>query len=187
MLLEKIRHFAFSNVQTQLKTAHKYENYLGPKVISWIAKEISGIGAELNVPVQNGRPTAASFTDVLIACPEQAKEEKVAAYLNKSSARQFMSQVAMLSRLRSLFSKNDDATLREYLVDAIKKSNRMGDVWENKPTWWADDDGEVDRSFTLLQALNNQGFSGLLAVKATFVLSSEASISGGWGGSGASR
>lgn len=176
MLLEKIREFAFPHVQTQLKTAHKYENYMGPKIISWIAKEIAGIGAELNVPLQNGRPTAASFTDVLTACPELSKEEKVAAYLNKSSARQVVSQIALLSRLRSLFSKNEDTTLREFLQDAIKKSKRLGDVWENRPTWWGEDDGDVDRSFTLLQALNLQGFSGVLSVKATFGLSSEVSI-----------
>jgi len=176
MLLEKIRHFAFQNFQTQLKTAHKYENYLGPKIISWIGKEIAVIGSEVNVPSMNGRPTAASFTDVLTACPEQSKEEKVAAYLNKVSARQVVSQIALLSRLRSLFSNNDDSTLREFLVDAIKKSNRLGDTWENKPTWWGDDVGDSDRLFTLLQALNVEGFSGLLDVKTTFDAASEASV-----------
>ena len=176
MLLEKVRHFAFFHVQTQLKTAHKYENYLGPKIIAWIAKEIAAIGVELNVPSQNGRPTAASFTDVLSACPEQSKEEKVAAYMTKPSCRQVIAQIALLSRLRSLFSMNDDATLRDFLLDAIKKCNRLGDVWENRPAWWAENQGDGDRSFTLLQALNIRGFSGVLAVKATFDSGSEVSI-----------
>lgn len=177
MLLEKIRHFAFSYIQTQAKSAHKYENYLGPKILHWIGKELSGLGTDLGVPFQNGRPTAASFTDVLSACPEQAKEERVAAYLSKPNARMILSQMALLSRLRSLFSKNDDASLQEFVRDAVRNSNKLRDVWDKKPIWWSySGSSDEDRSFALLKALNEHSFSGVLDANIEFKASSEVSM-----------
>ena len=176
MLLEKVRRFAFSSLQTTQKSAHKFENYLGPKILSWIGKEIASLGAEYNVVDGSGKPLCYSTTDLLSSNPEHANT-RVAAYLDKKSARQVVAQISLLSRLRALFAKYDDLVFREKLADAIGRSRKLADVWEKRPTWWEDEDGKTDHSHILLEKLNDHGFANILTCKVDFGPPDEVSAS----------
>lgn len=165
--MEKVRKFAFSNIQTSQKVAHKYENYLGPKVLNWMSKELAGLGGDFNVVDGAGKPLAYSTTDLISSIPEHANT-RVAAYLDKKASRQVVSQISLLCRLRSLFAKKDEAKFRETLSEAIGRSRKLADVWEKRPEWWEDEDGNVDHSFLLLEALNKNGFANVLTAKADF-------------------
>lgn len=164
MLLEKVRRFAFSNIQTCQKSAHKYENFIGPKVLSWVGKELACLGVDFNVVDDSGKPLCYSTTDLLSSNPEHANT-RVAAYLDKKSSRQVIAQISLLSRLRSLFAKYDEGAFREKLIDAIGRSRKMADVWEKRPTWWEDENGKSDHSYFLLEKLNNHGFANVLNAK----------------------
>lgn len=170
--MEKIRKFAFSNIQTSQKIAHKYENYLGPKILNWIGKELASLGGEFDVLDSAGKPLAFSTTDLLSSSPEHANT-RVAAYLDKKAARQVVSQISLLSRLRALFAKNDDAAFRERLADAIGRSRKLSEGWEKRPSWWEDKEGNVDHSYLLLETLNKNGFSNVLTAEVDFGLSGD--------------
>lgn len=172
MLLEKVRRFAFSSLQTSQKSAHKFENYLGPKVLSWIGKEIAFMGTEYNVVDGNGKPLCYSTTDLLSSNPEHSNT-RVAAYLDKKSARHVISQISLLSRLRALFTKYDSGEFREKLADAIGRSRKLTDVWEKRPSWWEDEDGKIDHSYLLLERLNDHGFANILGCKVDFGIPEE--------------
>ncbi len=174
MLLEKVRRYAFSNIQTSQKSAHKYENYLGPKVLTWVGKELTNLGVDFNVIDDSGKPLCYSTTDLLSSNPEHANT-RVAAYLDKKSSRQVFAQISLLSRLRSLFSKYEEGAFREKLTDAIGRSRKIADVWEKRPTWWEDEDGKTDHSYLLLERLNENGFGNVLTSKAYFGLPDEVS------------
>ena len=176
MLLEKVRRFAFSSLQTSQKSAHKFENFLGPKILSWIGKEIASLGAEYNVVDGSGKPLCYSTTDLLSSNPEHANT-RVAAYLDKKAARQVISQISLLSRLRALFAKYDEVVFREKLADAISRSRKIADVWEKRPSWWEDEDGKTDHSYVLLEKLNGHGFANILACKVQFEIPEEVSTS----------
>jgi hypothetical protein len=167
MLLEKVRKFAFSNIQTSQKVAHKYENYLGPKILNWMAKEMASLGADFDVVDSAGKPLALSTTDLLGSNPDHANT-RVAAYLDKKSSRQVVSQISLLSRLRCLSSKHDESKFRERLSEAIGRSRKLADVWEKRPTWWEDEDRNLSHSYLLLEKLNEKGFAGILTAEADF-------------------
>ena len=156
-----------------MKAAHKFENNLGPKVLSWFAKELTNLAHDFNVVDSDKKPMALSTTDLLGANPDFF-DTRVAAYLDKKCARQVTSQISLLARLRSFFVKHEEQdTLRERLADAIARSRKIGDVWEKRPSWWKDEDGNVQHSYFLLRKLDEEGFAKILDAKADFDLSDE--------------
>lgn len=175
LLLEKVRRFAFSNTQTSQKVAHKYENYLGPKVLNWFSKELTNLAHDFNVMENDRAPMALSTTDLLGANPDFTNTT-VAAYLDKKAARQVISQISLLARLRCLLMKSDEKTFREKLLDAIGRSRKLADIWEKRPAWWDDDDGNVEHSYVLLKMLDEHGFANILEAKADFGPSNEVRV-----------
>jgi len=169
MFVEKVRKFAFPTVQTQTKTAHKYENGLGPKVVQWFGKELAQVAGKAGIVDGNGSPIGAATEDLLRSNPELANDAKVGAYLDKKNARLVISQAALLSRLNILWAKMDASVRKDRLADAIARSRKLGDVWEKKPSWWQDTgDANVRDSITLLEALKERGLVDVLAAEVNF-------------------
>eukprot|EP00934_Nitzschia_sp_Nitz4_P009022 Nitzschia sp. Nitz4//scaffold97_size77645//18109//25086//NITZ4_005513-RA/size77645-augustus-gene-0.24-mRNA-1//1//CDS//3329560641//9012//frame0 len=161
MLVEKIRRYAYSGSGgPPAKTAHKYENYLGAKVLGWFSKELKHLGTEFNIIDGSGRTMAFSTTD-LLGVNSDVGQTRVAAFLDKKSAKQVISQIAMLTRLRSLVVKTPKETFPDLVSEAMVKSSRLGDSWEKCPSWWNHD--TVDHSLLLLNRLHQHGFSNVLA------------------------
>ena len=157
MLLEKIRRFGFTGSVTQSKNAHKFENGLGPKIHTWFGKELARIAEENSVIDGSGKPMAFTTADLLHQNPDCA-DTTVSALLDKRSSRQVMSQVALLGRLRSIFSKHTEDEIKAKVEMASKQSSKLGDVWEKRPSWWAS-----EHNFLILQRLNSHGFLNVLS------------------------
>lgn len=172
MLLEKIRRFAFSNSMNSNKGAHRFENYLGPRVIAWFSKEQALLGEEFDIIDGAGKTMSYSTTDLLSFNPDIGKT-RVAAYLDKKAARHVVSQVALLCRLRSVIAKESDDSFRPLVAEAITKSKKLSDQWEKRPEWWNDD--TVEHSFLLLKHLNEHGFSNVLTEGTGYIPSEEVS------------
>lgn len=154
MLLEKVRNFGFAKTVTQTKHAHKFENGLGPKVPAWLAKELVKMAEAFDCLDSTGTPMSYSTVDLLPQNPAYANA-CVAAYLDKKSCRQVISQIALLGRLRAVFSKNPKEEIDEKMVKAIQNSKRLEDVWEKRPSWW----DVSTHDLLILQRLHQHGFS----------------------------
>ena len=163
MLLEKVRAYSGSAASSQSKNTHKLENGLGLKVPGWMGKELTKWAEHFDIVDTNGKPLAYVTKDLLDEKPE-FNEFTVSAFLDKKASRQIATQIALLSRLRAVFLKNDDTETLSKVAKAVKQSQKLEDVWEKKPTWWDDytEDAAIQHNFLLLKRLAEQGFLNVL-------------------------
>lgn len=162
MLFERVRKYALSTGTTG-KTSNKTDNMLGSKISSWMGKELKSMAKDYDtLDTASGRPIGYTTADLIEAHPERPvlKTKKVAAYLDKKSARQVFTQAALLTRLRSLVSKEGSA-FDEKVQDAILKCKKAGDSWEKQPKWWND---QVHAA-KLLMKLDKLGFAKIISDK----------------------
>merc|ERR1712238_295380 len=145
MLMEKIRSYGSSTARPNGKnsTSHKYDHFLGAKVSNWYKKELARIAAQYDILDDENKP--------------EYNKMVVSALVDKPSARQVTCQIALLSRLRSIFLKHTEKDFRVKLQRAMKNSKRADDEWDKKPEWW--DDSTDEHAFLLLKKLNEYGFS----------------------------
>ena len=160
MLMEKVRAYGSSKMMGKATT--KYENYLGPRIPKWFGKELARLAANLDILDDENKPqswTTADIAETIKNNPDYNKTV-VSAFLDKTSARQVTSQIAMLSKLRALLSQHDETEFRMKLKRAIKQSKKSDDDWEKRPEWW--DDSTEEHSFLLLKKLNEYGFRKIM-------------------------
>jgi len=156
--MEKIRVHGATKYVGKVGT-NKHENYLGPRVPKWFGKELANLAAKHDVLDDENKPQAWTAADIpnVIQDNLEYNQMVVSALLDKSSARQIVSQIAMLSRLRVLLIKHSEKDFRVMLQQAIKNSKREKDEWEDRPDWW--DESSDEHAFLLLQKLNQYGFT----------------------------
>merc|ERR1712238_431251 len=161
MLMEKIRSYGSSTARPNGKnsTSHKYDHFLGAKVSNWYKKELARIAAQYDILDDENKPQAWTTADICKSIENNPEYNKmvVSALLDKPSARQVTCQIALLSRLRSIFLKHTEKDFRVKLQRAMKNSKRADDEWDKKPEWW--DDSTDEHAFLLLKKLNEYGFS----------------------------
>jgi hypothetical protein len=160
MLMEKVRAYGSSKMSS--KGTNKYENYLGPKITKWFGKELASLAANFDILDDENKPqswTTADISDSIQNNPDYNKT-MVSAFLDKSSARQVTSQIALLSKLRSILTHHNEKEFRNKLKRAMKQSKRTDDDWEKRPGWW--DDSTDEHSFLLLKKLNEYGFRKIM-------------------------
>ncbi len=160
MLMEKVRAYGSSKMSS--KGTNKYENFLGPKVPKWFGKELARLAANLDILDDENKPqswTTADISETIQNNPDYNKTV-VSAFLDKSSARQVTSQIAMLSKLQNVLTQHNEKDFRVKLNRAMKQSKRTDDEWEKRPEWW--DDSTDEHSFLLLKKLNEYGFRKIM-------------------------
>ena len=161
MLMEKVRAYDSTKVISGKGTT-KYENYLGPKISKWFGKELVRAAATHDILNHENKPqswTTADISDSIQNNPDYNKSV-VSAFLDKAATRQITSQVALLSRLRSILAQYGEKDFRAKLLRAIKQSKRADDEWEKQPEWW--DDSTEEHSFLLLTKLNEYGYTNIM-------------------------
>jgi hypothetical protein len=157
MLVEKVRDFGFSNF---VANRSKHENSLGPKIIPWFASQVNQLATVHDIVDRDHRALSLTTADLLMSNPDCSKST-VAAYLDKKSARQVVSQIALLMRLRLMMLHCKEDNLRSMLARAIRSSKKADDDWEKKPGWW--DDSSTDHSYLLLTKLDKHGFLNIMS------------------------
>mmetsp|Transcript_21082 Transcript_21082/g.58594 ORF Transcript_21082/g.58594 Transcript_21082/m.58594 type:complete len:2371 (-) Transcript_21082:379-7491(-) len=163
MLVEKVRAYGTGKVSNGKGTS-KYEHYLGPKIPKWFGKELARAAATYDILDDENKPqswTTADISETIQNNPDYNKSV-VSAFLDKLSARQVTSQIALMSRLRSVLTQHDEKEFRAKLLRAIKQSNRTDDEWDKQPEWW--DNSTEEHSFLMLTKLNEYGFTKIMLV-----------------------
>ena len=158
--MEKIRAYGTPKLGKQPGT--KYENYLGHKVPRWFGKELARLAANYDILDDENKPQAWTTADISEHIQNNTDYNKtvVSAFLDKKSAKEITSQIAMLSKLRSVLTQNTEPEFRAKLKRAMKHSKRADDEWEKRPEWW--DDSTIEHSFLLLKKLNHFGFRRIM-------------------------
>ena len=128
---------------------------------------------EFDVVDGSGKTMCLTFTD-LIHQNDAFKNTYVAAFLDKKCCKQVICQVALLSRLRSIFTKHSDDELRSKVGKAVKNSKKLEEAWEKRPSWW--DDASNDHSFLILHRLNELGISNVLTDPSGFGPADQVSV-----------
>jgi hypothetical protein len=165
MLLEKVRRCAGTQM-TSPKNAHKIDNGLGQKIPVWFGKELSKWAEQFDIVDASGKPLSFTTKELLQQNPD-FENTSVAALLDKKSCRQVTSQVALLSRLRSIFMTKKEDEVRENVVQSVKQSRKLEDVWDKRPSWWEDTvdviEDAYDHNYLLLERLADHGFLNVLS------------------------
>jgi hypothetical protein len=165
MLLEKVRLYSgFAAIQS--KISHKFENGLGPKVPKCLGKELHSWAQQFGISDISGMPLAFTTQDLLEQNPGAGFDPtRVAAFLDKKSSRSVTAQIALLSRLKSIFLMSDEERVLEKVELAVKQSKKLEDVWDKCPSWWEEYDDEriIRNNFLLLKRLAEQGFLNVLS------------------------
>lgn len=156
MLLERIRKYGFAKFSCSPKQMTKFENGLGPKVpSSWFAKELTRLATEFDVVNSQGH-TRSNITADMVKHNPDLDGATVAAYMDKKSCRQVVSQIAVLLRLRSICVKFSDEEFRSKVLTATNFSQKAEDTWDKRPSWW---DETEKHDWLLLKRLNENGFT----------------------------
>ena len=167
MLMEKVRSYGASSARPNGKnaTSPKYDNYLGARVSSWFKKELARIAANYDILDDENKPQSWTTADICKSIEGNPEYNKmiVSALLDKTSARQVTSQIALISRLRSILIQHTEKDFRLKLQRAMKQCKRADDEWERKPEWW--DDSSDEHAFLLLKKLNDYGFTKIMTLE----------------------
>eukprot|EP00980_Cylindrotheca_fusiformis_P030317 scaffold24653_cov157-Cylindrotheca_fusiformis.AAC.1 len=160
MLLEKLRKYGFSGYSFPAKYFNKVENGLGTKVTTWFGKELSKLANEFDVADSLGGAMCFTTEDMVDQNDDDNSAATVAAYMDKKSSRQVVSQIAVVARIRELFAKHSDEDLRDQVGKAVSSSRKHEDSWEKRPAWW---DDSSDHNYLLLKKLGEHGYSNFSA------------------------
>mmetsp|Transcript_9183 Transcript_9183/g.21889 ORF Transcript_9183/g.21889 Transcript_9183/m.21889 type:complete len:2363 (+) Transcript_9183:217-7305(+) len=156
MLLEKVRKYGFVGYNYPAKFSNKVENGLGNKVQAWFGKELAKLAVAWEVADDLGGTRPLTTQDMFELNVEDAKNATVASYFDKRMSRQIVSQIAMLAKVRSVWSSSKEEDLKEKVANAAKLSRKHEDVWEKRPEWW---DDSSNHNFLMLDRLFKHGFS----------------------------
>ena len=79
-------------------------------------------------------------------------------------ADEILDQVALLTRLRSVFAKSKPSELSVKVEAAVKETDSTGGVWNEQPMGWSLSEGQpVIRDVLLCDRLLRSGFAGVIS------------------------
>ena len=161
MLIEKVRrHSSFATAQS------KQSIDLGMSVPLWLDRELSRWAMTLGVADPSGRPVPFSVAEFAAEHPGCKDDSSVmaTAALDAQLADEILDQVALLTRLRSVFAKSKPSELSVKVEAAVKETDSTGGVWNEQPMGWSLSEGQpVIRDVLLCDRLLRSGFAGVIS------------------------
>lgn len=165
MMLEKLRRHMVPVSLTQ-NAVRSSDNGLGVKIVLWLAKEIERWSISLNLVDDKNCPLAYSAVDFLEDLSDEERSGvEIATSFDKKGCRNVLSQVASVSRIRSVYVEYKYVDFLAKMEKATKNLVASGDVWEQKPEWWgppSQPQGSTGHDSLLLERLLNSGFDSVL-------------------------
>jgi hypothetical protein len=156
---------------------------LGVKVIAWLSKEIGRWANALDLVDDRGHPLAFTAMDFLEDVAEDDRESiTICTVFDKKGCRAVASQIALMTRIRSIFALYEGTKLHGKIQFAVKKVHSAEGVWESQPEQWVAESDYVllhrlmDCGLTdeLLESTKNFGRHGYvsMSVESTYRISS---------------
>jgi hypothetical protein len=165
MMLEKLRRHMVP-VSLSQNAVRSSDNGLGAKIVLWLAKEIERWSISLNLVDDKNCPLAYSAVDFLEDLSEDERSGvEIATAFDKKGCRNVLSQIASVSRIRSVYVEYRYEELLAKMEKAAKNLVASGDVWEQKPEWWgppSQAQGSTGHDSLLLERLLSSGFDSVL-------------------------
>jgi hypothetical protein len=96
---------------------------------------------------------------------EEKSGVEIATVFDKKGCRNVLSQVASVSRIRSVYVEYSYDDLLAKMEKATKNLVASGDVWEQKPDWWgppSQQHGSTSHDSILLERLLSSGYNSIL-------------------------
>jgi hypothetical protein len=142
----------------------KLRNFMDPDVSgisTWFEGELCRWALTLSIADTRLHPIAYTASDFVSAHPQYIRDDdvKTACVFDSHSCHHIISQVANMSRLRSVFLSDKGRKISTKVDEASTKSICSGQVWKSRPSWWV---STISRDVALLQSLLEGGFLGVL-------------------------
>jgi hypothetical protein len=187
MMISKVREMAVDTPPVASSSASSSTSPNSTKgktgVLGWLRDDLRRWGKSLDVSDETGDPfalTAVDFQDDV--AEEERSAIEVSSVLNVDGCWGVLEQVALMSRLRSIFlscERGAKQRILEGAVDAINggggggsgisssSSSSSKTKWASQPEWWAAREGHGGRATLhhdqlLLERLMHSGFDGVL-------------------------
>lgn len=169
MLMEKVRrHSSGGAVTGSTQQRKQWSSGLGVQVPAWLDGELSRWALTLDIADSAGRPVPFSSSDFVANHPGFRENPSIVATaaFDPQLADDVVDQVALLTRLRSIFSRTKVHEIRSRFETAVKKADEDGEGWADQPKGWTArdsvDEGLTVREVVLCDRLLSCGFSGVL-------------------------
>jgi hypothetical protein len=164
MLLEKLRRHGSASTSTSQR---KQYSGLGMRVPLWLDRELSRWAMTLDIADPAGRPVPFSSAEFVAEHAEYkgAPALVATAAFDPQLADDVIDQVALITRLRSVFVKTKGHEIKAKIEGAIKKTEAAGESWKDQPRGWdsGDKDSTIVREILLCDRLLSEGFSGVMS------------------------
>ena len=161
MLIESLRRHSSAGT-----TQRKQWSGLGMRVPLWLDRELSRWAMSLGIADPTGRPVPFSVSDFVAEYPGYKEEPSIVATaaFDPQLADDVVDQVALLTRLRSVFAKSNASELHAKVEAAVKNADSTGDGWQDEPKGWEYGDGNsISREVLLCDRLLRGGFPGVVS------------------------
>lgn len=130
MLMQALRIHAGS----RLKGTNKRETKIGSRTLQWNSNHLVKWSTSLGIFI-NGKVL---HNTVIGTKPNIVPT----AYIDEKGCAAIYSQIVQQTRLRALYLKyNEEEFFVKMLPKALKVCDAKGKEWEQRPTWWGDDEG----------------------------------------------
>lgn len=159
MLIERLRRHSSAGT-----TQRKQWSGLGMRVPLWLDRELSRWAMSLGIADPTGRPVPFAATDFVAEHPGYKSDPSIlaTAAFDPQLADDVVDQVALLTRLRSVFASSKDSHLHAKIVASVKKADATGDGWQDQPKGWESSEGNsVSREMLICDRLLREGFPGV--------------------------
>lgn len=154
------------------------DNGLGTRVLRFVADQVQLWATSMDVLDDAGQPYAVSAEDFLSELSESDRSGFVmSSSFDKKDCRGLLSQIAMISRARAIFSEQSGEV--EGRMEVAVAS--IPDKWNRQPSWWGTTRDRATshtilHDLLLMKRLLYSGFSGVLECKSTFSINALVSL-----------
>lgn len=171
MMLNKLRKHV-GQINVTAASSKFSDNGLGARVLTWSWKEVEKWSSHLELVDEEGAPFAFTAVDFLNDIPEDERVTvQITSVFDKKGCRAVLSQIATVSRIRSVYASYTLSELLGRLERATNNIKLSGDSWAVKPEWWetpCQSTGSIGHDGILLERLLKSGFNTVRENKDTF-------------------
>jgi hypothetical protein len=173
MMLSKIRELS-EDLLALASVSSSSARRRGAAIVRWLKDDLRRWGKSLDLLDDSGDIFALTAVDFLDDVEDEERSAiEVSSVFDHEGCLKVMEQVALMSRLRSIFLSCDRVAKQRVLEGAVREVEGSSEPWEGRPDWWGSRKGEEGESTLhhdqlLLERLMHSGFDVVLEDKKSY-------------------